>query len=188
MGERPINWLNWPNAITVSRFLVYLPALYLLWAGRYLYVVVALAVVSALADNLDGYVARKTGQETEFGRVLDPVLDKVSIGATALIVAWKFAGPVWLVLLVIAKDFLLVAGHFLLFRTRAKILRSNIFGKVAAASLVFTFVVFMLGFPPGFLNVVYAGAAVLNLLSFFSYGALAIRAARLTRRGLEERF
>jgi cardiolipin synthase len=175
VGERVVNW---PNAITVGRFVIYLPAFYLLLAGKSIYIVIALAIIAALADGLDGYLARKLGQETEFGRVLDPILDKIMIGGTALIVAWKLDGPVWLVALVIAKDVLIVTGGAVVLCKRARAMPSNFWGKFAAGSLVFAFVALMLRFPPWFLYTAYIASTVIIFASLLSYGANVVRELR----------
>jgi cardiolipin synthase len=178
VGERIINW---PNAITVGRFIIYLPAFYLLLAGKYFYVVIALAVITALADGLDGYLARKLGQETEFGRILDPILDKICIGGTALIAAWKLDGPVWLVVLIIVKDVLIVTGGAVVLGKRARAMPSNFWGKLAAASLVFAFVAFMVRFPAWFLYTAYITSTVIIFISLFSYGKNAVEVLRKER-------
>lgn len=177
MGERIVNW---PNAITVGRFVIYLPAFYFLLAGKFYYVVIALAIIAALADGLDGYLARRLGQETEFGRILDPILDKIMIGGTALIIALKLNGPVWLVVLVIAKDILIVTGGAVALGKSARAMPSNFWGKLAAASLVFVFVAFMLRFPLWFLYTAYIASTVIIFASLFSYGA---NVAKVLRTG-----
>jgi cardiolipin synthase len=178
VGERVVNW---PNAITVGRFVIYLPAFYLLLAGKYFYIVIALAIIAALADGLDGYLARKLGQETEFGRILDPILDKICIVGTALIVGWKLGGPLWLVILIIAKDILIVTGGAVVLGKRARAMASNLWGKLAAASLVFAFVAFMLRFPPWFLYAAYIASTVIIFVSLFSYGKNVVEVLRKER-------
>jgi cardiolipin synthase len=175
VGERIVNW---PNAITVGRFIIYLPAFYLLLVGKYFYIVVGLAIISALADGLDGYVARKLGQETEFGRILDPILDKICIGGTALIVGWKLGGPLWLVILIIAKDILILIGGAIFLGKKARAMPSNFWGKLAAASLVFVFVAFILRFPDWFLYTAYVASTVIIFISLFSYGAKIVEVLR----------
>jgi CDP-diacylglycerol--glycerol-3-phosphate 3-phosphatidyltransferase len=178
VGERVVNW---PNAVTVGRFVIYLPAYYLLLAGKLYCIVIALAIIAAFADGLDGYLARKLGQETEFGRILDPILDKIMIGGTALIVAWKLDGPVWLVTLVIAKDVLIVTGGAVALGKSARAMPSNFWGKLAAGSLVFVFVAFMLKFPPWFLYTAYIASTVIIFASLFSYGWNAAKVLRTGR-------
>ena len=175
MGERIVNW---PNAITVGRFVIYLPALYLLWVGEYLYITAILALISTAGDAFDGYVARKLEQETEFGRVLDPVLDKICIAATAFLLAWRLGGPVWLVVIIIAKDVAVVIGGAIFLGKKARAMPSNVWGKLAAGSVVFMFVVFILRFPPWFLHTTYIASAILIFISLFSYGANMIRMLR----------
>jgi len=88
--------MNWPNRITIGRLMLAIVFFALL--GRYdvresapwlLDVCLAIFVVAGISDIVDGYLARKYGQETSWGRVLDPFVDKVLICGTFAF----FAGP-----------------------------------------------------------------------------------------------
>lgn len=108
--------MNLPNRITVGRLLLTAVLFILLElacrgrAGFYWYVAFALYVVAVGSDGIDGYLARARKETTAFGRIADPFADKIaicgilvltqSIGETAPLV------PAWLVLLVLAREFL----------------------------------------------------------------------------------
>ena len=87
-------------------------------------------------DWVDGTIARRTGQVTELGKVLDPVADRLSIaaGIIALTVAGLF--PVWAAIAIIARDVIvLIAGAYVLSRYRVR-LDVRWIGKIATFSLM----------------------------------------------------
>lgn len=65
--------------------------------------------VAGLSDALDGYVARRLGVASEFGRLLDPLADKVLMNMTYIALAVVAMIPVWLAGLVLLRD-ILIAG------------------------------------------------------------------------------
>jgi cardiolipin synthase len=93
------------------------------------------AVVSA-TDWLDGVLARATGQVSELGKVLDPVADRLAIGAALVALVVRDAFPLWAALLVLVRDLaMLLAGLVLLWRRRARI-EIRYLGKVATFGLM----------------------------------------------------
>ena len=118
--------LNLPNRITLCRLA--LAVVFMVLLSQYdqrapqpwmLNVAVAIFLVAAFSDFLDGYIARKLGQVTPLGRVLDPFADKVLIcGAFILFVGSGFVDAAgnnatcmsgWMVVVVVGRE-LLVTG------------------------------------------------------------------------------
>ena len=77
-------WFNLPNAITVSRLLLAVVLFALIDLGGYWLSAAGLFVFAASTDWADGYLARKYGQVTTLGRILDPFVDKIIVGGTFL--------------------------------------------------------------------------------------------------------
>ncbi len=113
--------MNLPNAITLSRLAVCIAVFLcfewipdpvradatLAWTGFWLF------LLAACTDFLDGYFARKYGQVTALGRVIDPFADKVLV-VGALVVLLRFPAataimPNWYVIVVVAREFLVTA-------------------------------------------------------------------------------
>ncbi len=103
--------LNLPNSITVLRILL-IPVfvwLYLahtpegaLWAGL-------VFATAAFTDFLDGYLARRSGQITNLGKLLDPVADKLLVAAGLILLVHAQQVAVWLAIVMIARE-LIVTG------------------------------------------------------------------------------
>jgi cardiolipin synthase len=93
------------------------------------------AVVST--DWVDGYIARRTGQVSNLGKVLDPVADRLALGAALVVLVVRDAFPLWTALLVLVRDgLILLAGAALMFRFRVR-LDVRWIGKVATLALMF---------------------------------------------------
>ncbi len=99
-----------PNIITLTRVLAVLPVMGLIVMGRgdnaavYLWIALAVMVLSELTDWLDGYVARRMHLVSTSGKVLDPMADSIyRIGVFVAIVAngWM---PLWMLLILVARD------------------------------------------------------------------------------------
>ncbi|MEO2013696.1 MAG: CDP-diacylglycerol--glycerol-3-phosphate 3-phosphatidyltransferase [Fuerstiella sp.] len=107
--------LNLPNLITVSRFVLALVLFGMIDVGGYWVASAGLFVFAASTDWLDGYLARKYGQVTVLGRILDPFVDKIIVGGTFLFlldkngtvesgVAVHSGVTAWMVIVVIGRE------------------------------------------------------------------------------------
>lgn len=97
---------NLPNAITMSRFVLALILFALIWADGYWRTSAVVFIVAALTDFLDGYLARKHGQVTVLGRILDPFVDKIIIcGSFIFLLAWPSSGvTAWVTFAIVARE------------------------------------------------------------------------------------
>ena len=98
--------LNLPNAITLSRFVLALVLFALISIDGYWQTSALVFVVAALTDFLDGYLARKHGQVTVLGRILDPFVDKIIIcGSFIFLMAWPKSGvTAWVTFAIVARE------------------------------------------------------------------------------------
>jgi cardiolipin synthase (CMP-forming) len=93
------------------------------------------AVVST--DWVDGWIARRTGQVSDLGKVLDPVADRLALAAALITLVVRRAFPLWAALLVLVRDaLLLLVGAVLLVSRRVRI-DVRWVGKVATLALMF---------------------------------------------------
>ncbi len=74
---------------------------------------IAVFVLAAVSDGLDGYIARRYNQRSQLGVILDPIADK-GLLLTAIITLsfsnWRYEFPLWFPVLIIARDIVVVAG------------------------------------------------------------------------------
>jgi cardiolipin synthase (CMP-forming) len=101
--------VNIPNTITVIRILL-VPALIWFLFQKAFSAALAVFLVAGLSDALDGYLARRLGQMTRLGALLDPLADKLLVASSVLILAGSGRIPWWLAATIIARDFLILGA------------------------------------------------------------------------------
>lgn len=100
---------NLPNILTALRILMVPPVVFAILSGRYGFALVLLAIAGA-SDGLDGFLARRFGWQTRLGAILDPVADKLLVVTVFLSLVAVGGIPLWLVVLVVVRDLVIVAG------------------------------------------------------------------------------
>lgn len=125
------------NGLSFLRVLLVAPIVMLLRSGRpedrFLAALVIAAAVST--DFFDGLIARKMGQVSDLGKIIDPVADKIGIGAVAAVLALEGSVPVWFLSIVLVRDVAIFLGGLYVQRTRGVILQSTPVGKWAVTVL-----------------------------------------------------
>lgn len=102
-----MSWL--PNAITLLRVLLVIPTALMLWRGEYNWALV-LMIVAGISDGLDGYLARRYNWFSRFGAIVDPLADKFLVATMLLVFVLQGHFPWWLLLIIILRDLVIVAG------------------------------------------------------------------------------
>jgi cardiolipin synthase (CMP-forming) len=97
---------------------------------------ILLFAVVVSTDWVDGYVARRTGQVTELGRILDPVADRLAIAAGLLTFAISGIFPFWAALLILVRDVTVLLGGVVLLWGRNIRVDVRGIGKIATFSLM----------------------------------------------------
>ncbi len=111
-----------PNALSLLRILL-IPAfvVLILREGTEAEGLMLLAAVAA-TDWIDGYIARRMGQVTRLGKLLDPVADRLALAAAVVALLARGAFPLWGGLLVLARDAsVLAAAAFFMFRLGVRV-------------------------------------------------------------------
>jgi len=111
-----------PNLISVLRIVLVVPVTLLLWQEHYTEALYLFAF-AGFSDALDGYLAKRYGWTSWLGGLLDPLADKLLLVASYFTLGWLGFLPVWLVVAVLARDVIIVAGatayHFWVARLEA---------------------------------------------------------------------
>lgn len=100
-----------PNAITIARMVMALPLLWLLMDGSYA-AAFWLALVAGGSDAVDGLIAKRFGWQSVLGGILDPIADKLLLSVCFFGLWWSGNLPGWLVLIVLARDLVILLGAF----------------------------------------------------------------------------
>jgi cardiolipin synthase len=181
-----------PNVLTIFRMIVVGPIVYLLLKGQYKFAFY-LAMAAGISDLLDGFLARRFGWMTHWGGVLDPLADKFLLVSTTLTLAWLGHLPWWLVMLIVARDLMIVFyGYYYHFRiARLVTATPTEFSKWNTLCQIVLVVCVMLGlaFPglsgPWITWLIYL-TAITTVASWIHYAVIWSRKSRLEkqRRGI----
>jgi CDP-diacylglycerol--glycerol-3-phosphate 3-phosphatidyltransferase len=113
---------------------------------------IAVFVVAAASDGIDGYIARRFNQRSRLGVVLDPIADKglLLTGIITLSVSnWAYEFPAWFAVLVVARDAVIVIGTVTLRLLNGSVhVRPSWMGKSATALQMLAIGVYMLQYNP----------------------------------------
>ena len=130
------------NKITIFRILLVpffvVQMLYYIRTGDELNRTLALVAfaLAALSDGLDGFIARRYGQKSELGAILDPLADKLLLVSAIILLTntnERFAQiPLWLTVTILSRDLILLLGLAIVHYTVGKTeVRPNIMGKLS---------------------------------------------------------
>lgn len=138
-----------PNIMGYFRIIlvfVYMSFFYNSLQGGPYWPVIATIIVSGLTDFFDGKVARKFNMVTDFGKMLDPIADKITIGAIILTMAFKYKMIIYMVALYILKEgYMAIMGAILIGKGH-KIEGAKWYGKVCTF-VTYVILIILLLFP-----------------------------------------
>jgi cardiolipin synthase len=133
-----------PNAVTLARLLLMPVCAYLLASGQYGWGIVLTAVVGS-TDWVDGWLARRTGQVSRLGQLLDPLADRLLIASVAIALVVRGVVPWQAAVLLVARDLVLLCGWPVLKRRGIEPPEVIFLGKAATLVLLFALPVLTLG-------------------------------------------
>lgn len=138
--------MNVPNALTCLRIVLAFVLLFLLFMSGFAAKILALAVfiAASLTDYWDGKIARSSGQVTVFGKLMDPIADKFLTFAAFIGFTQKGLIAPWMVVLVVARDFL-ITGVRLAIPPKRDLQAARQSGKNKTV-LQYLFIYFVLGY------------------------------------------
>jgi len=125
-----------PNLLSLLRLLLVPVFLWLLLTDHLVWALVVLAVAGA-SDWLDGVIARKFNQITELGKVLDPAADRLYIFATLIGLTINGNIPLWLAVVIIARDVMLLLVYPMLASHGYGPLPVHFLGKAGTFALLY---------------------------------------------------
>jgi CDP-diacylglycerol--glycerol-3-phosphate 3-phosphatidyltransferase len=137
--------MNWANRLTLSRLLLtvlFVAALSSSWAYARTSALI-IFLIAGLTDFIDGEVARRYGSITNFGKLMDPLVDKIMMAAAFISLVPLRAVPAWAATTVVARDFL-ITGLRLMASAKGRVLPAERLGKQKTSWQVIT-VIFFLG-------------------------------------------
>jgi len=101
-----------PNILTMVRIFLILPFAICVYGQQYFEALI-IFFVAGLSDGVDGFLARQFNWKSRFGAIADPLADKLLLMTAYIMLALMMRIPVWLVVLILARDFVIVVGALL---------------------------------------------------------------------------
>lgn len=160
-------FLTIPNLLSILRILLIFPIAYYVWNDA-LNVVILLVFISFVSDYLDGIIARRFNQVSEWGKILDPLADKLAIGILLIVLYLKQEVPLWLVIVVVGRDVLIILIGLGFAEKYKFVIPSNFLGKVTANVLALMVISYI--FNIEILEKIFTSLAIIMIvLSGYSY-------------------
>jgi CDP-diacylglycerol---glycerol-3-phosphate 3-phosphatidyltransferase len=136
--------MNWANRLTLSRLaltMLFVVSLSSSWQyARTAALVIFL--IAGLTDFVDGEIARRYGVVTNFGKLMDPLVDKIMVAAAFISLVPLKAVPAWAATTVVARDFL-ITGLRLMASAKGRILPAESLGKQKTSWQIVTIIFFL---------------------------------------------
>lgn len=136
--------LTVPNALSLARLLI-LPWLYAVIVDERFLLGLVVGFVFGASDFVDGYVARRFDQVTRLGQLLDPFSDRLFIVVLAVALVVAGAMPLWLAIVIGARDLLLLVGGLVLMGRGVSAPPVTRPGKAATFGMMWSFPFMLVG-------------------------------------------
>ena len=168
-----------PNILTMLRIALVGALVWLYALGRPMGAL-AVFLLAGVTDFLDGFIARRKNLITDFGKLMDPLADKLLLTAVLVCLMSDGRVPVWIVAVMLAKEAVMIAGGYVLLR-RGVVVQARLIGKAAT-------VAFTLAVVAAFLSEYIAPwhFVLVCLAAGLSLGALGVYVADGVKRGKEK--
>ena len=163
-----------PNHITVFRFIA-TPAVAVLVSYEQYYIGLIAFLIVAFTDALDGAMARTRNQITEWGKIYDPLADKILIGSMVFIIVLRYI-DFWTAIIIIGLEFIIILTAWIRMRIGAKV-QANLWGKIKMWLQVIGVVILLL-------SIIFNWAALLPFASGVLYLAIAFAIVSLLTYGI----
>ena len=134
--------LNLPTALTLSRIVLIPVFLYVTPINNMLGLLIF--CVAALTDTLDGYLARRSGQVTKFGIIMDPIADKILVIAALILLVDLARVSLWAAVIIIAREFI-ITGLRVVALSKDIVIAAELGGKLKTTSQMTAIIFLIIG-------------------------------------------
>lgn len=172
--------MNLPNKLTLFRIIL-VPIMVIvsffdipgsfLGISTTMWIMELIFIIASITDKLDGYLARKNNQVTNFGKFLDPIADKILVVAAMILFVEMGRLPAWIPIIVIFREFAVSGYRLIAVQNSGKVIAANIWGKLKTVTQMIAIILMFLTTQPYFafvnsaLTYMTTGDFVMNILA-----------------------
>ena len=131
-----------PNILTICRFLLIPIIIFYIFTGNYILAFIFFTI-SGITDIADGFIARKFNFVSNFGKLMDPLADKLTQISTLASLVFANIIPMWILIIVLLKEFIMICGASFLYG-KDVVVYSKWYGKLATVLFYIAIVVSLL--------------------------------------------
>ncbi|EIE40264.1 CDP-diacylglycerol--glycerol-3-phosphate 3-phosphatidyltransferase [Mycoplasmopsis canis UFG4] len=160
MNKFKVNKNNIPNLLTLFRMVLILPLLIIFpiawalsininWTSVNIAltsIILVIFIIAMFTDFLDGYLARKWKVVSNFGKLWDPLADKVMTTSVLIFLAWMNIIPFWIVVILVIRDIVVDGARVVMSKNNISI-AANLYGKlktlVLSISIIFVMIMYL---------------------------------------------
>jgi len=134
--------MNLPNKLTMARIIMVPIFMAIMLSGHFIWALIVFSLAS-ITDFLDGYIARKYNLVSSFGKIMDPLADKLlAFGALVCFIQLGVVG-VWAPIIIIAREFFVTSMRVVAV-SKGKVIAASWWGKVKTNVQLFAIIFSML--------------------------------------------
>lgn len=166
--------MNLPNRLTVLRVCL-IPLFLILYPTAPLgdplsrYVALAVFVAASVTDALDGHIARSRNLVTNFGKLMDPLADKLLVTAALVAMVQGSELPAWAAVVIVSREFL-ITGLRMIALEKNIVIAASAWGKAKTVSQMIMIILVLLNVLPDMAEMILVAAAILlTLISAVDY-------------------
>lgn len=141
--------MNLPNRLTVARFILAVPFVFLLQESThprmgtvFRLISLIIFIIASLTDFFDGYIARKYNLITDFGKIMDPLADKILVISALVVFVQLNYIPAWMSIIVLAREFL-ISGIRILAAAKGEVIAAGNLGKYKTTSQMIVIIIIL---------------------------------------------
>ena len=157
------------NMLSIARMVIAPWIFVLISSGDQKEMVYTIALLAYISDLLDGYLARARNEVTEWGKVLDPLADKIFIASVCLGMIWSGQLSIWYIAIVLVRDILIIIAGLFFANKSDYVLPSTYVGKATVLTIILVLVCAFAGIDGLYLQIAYVVSALMIVYSLIHY-------------------
>lgn len=133
-----------PNLLSIFRLAMIPVIIWLYWSKQDFYAATAVVILSGATDIIDGFIARRFNMVSDFGKILDPIADKLTQGVLIICLSFKYPLMIPLVILFVSKEFIMASLGAITIKKHDSVNSAKWHGKINTIVLYCVMIVMIL--------------------------------------------